>query len=104
MIPFVLSGGMGVRLWPLSRSQFPKQFCELMDESLLEKTLRRVSMFGSPWTITVKELEGLTQRVLRSQNIEFKQVIFEPFARNTAPAVALLCRVLELKGKSNELV
>ncbi len=99
----VLSGGMGTRLWPLSRSQFPKQFCELLDESLLEKTLRRVQKFGSPWAITVNELADLTNKVFRSQNIPQDQLLFEPMARNTAPAIALLCRVLELRGMQDSI-
>ena len=103
MIPVVLSGGSGTRLWPLSRSQFPKQFCELLDESLLEKTLKRVGQMGSPWTITVRELEGLTMRVYRSLGVSSSQILFEPAARNTAPAVALLCRVLQLQGKQAEV-
>jgi mannose-1-phosphate guanylyltransferase/mannose-6-phosphate isomerase len=104
MIPVVLSGGSGTWLWPLSRAQFPKQFCELLDESLLEKTLRRVRVFGSPWTITVRELNDLTMRVFRSQTLPAEQIIFEPTARNTAPAIALLCRVMELRGSGEEIV
>ncbi len=104
MIPVVLSGGMGTRLWPLSRAQFPKQFCELLDESLLEKTLKRVKPLGAPWTLTVRDLESLTLRAHRSQDISAQQILFEPFGRNTAPAIALLCRVFSLRGWRQETV
>jgi mannose-1-phosphate guanylyltransferase/mannose-6-phosphate isomerase len=104
MIPVVLSGGMGTRLWPLSRSAFPKQFCELLDESLLEKTLKRLAPLGSPWTLTVKELESLTSRVFRSLQIPLAQILYEPMGRNTAPALALLCQYLNLQSRDHEIV
>lgn len=104
MIPVVLSGGMGTRLWPLSRSSFPKQFCELMDESLLEKTLKRVSTFGSPWTLTVSELQTLAGRVFRNLNLPSSQIIFEPSSRNTGPAIALLCKIFEIQNRTSEVV
>lgn len=103
MIPVVLSGGAGTRLWPLSRAKLPKQFVELLDESLMEKTLRRLKPFGSPWALTVRELEILTGRVFRYLELPADQMLFEPAPRNTAPAVALLCRVLELRGQANEI-
>lgn len=103
MIPVVLSGGAGTRLWPLSRAKLPKQFIELLDESLMEKTLRRLKPLGSPWALTIYELELLTGKVFRDLDLPADQMIFEPVARNTAPAVALLCRVLEIRGQAGEI-
>jgi mannose-1-phosphate guanylyltransferase/mannose-1-phosphate guanylyltransferase/mannose-6-phosphate isomerase len=104
MIPVILSGGSGTRLWPVSRQSLPKQFCELFDESLLEKTLRRLQPLGSPWVITLVGMKVLTERVLKNCGIPSSQVLYEPIARNTAPAIALLCKVLESKGQSDEVV
>ena len=103
MIPVILSGGSGSRLWPVSRQSFPKQFCEFLDESLFIKALKRVKPLGSPWTVTVKELSVLTSRSLRELDIPVEQAIYEPVGRNTAPAIAVLCRVFEMQGKVDEV-
>lgn len=104
MIPVVLSGGSGTRLWPLSRSQYPKQFCELMTESLLAQTLKRLGFFGEPWVLTLAEMGHLTRRVFSEQSLPTERVLLEPIARNTAPAIALLCRRFELRGDGEEVV
>jgi mannose-1-phosphate guanylyltransferase/mannose-1-phosphate guanylyltransferase/mannose-6-phosphate isomerase len=104
MVPIILSGGSGTRLWPISRAKFPKQFCELLDESLLQKSLKRVLNLGSPWVLTLSQLQTLTARVYSELKLPASQMIFEPRGRNTAPAIALLCRLLELKGQANEIV
>ncbi len=104
MIPVVLSGGSGTRLWPLSRLSFPKQFCDLVHESLLEKTIKRLKPLGSPWTLTTNELDILTGRVFRTEKIPLQQIVYEPTGRNTAPAIALLCRILEMSSRENEIV
>lgn len=103
MIPVVLSGGAGTRLWPMSRLKLPKQFVELLDESLMAKTLRRLRPLGSPWALTVKDLDVLTERTFRDLGLPLDQVLYEPAARNTAPAIALLCRILELRGLEKEV-
>ncbi len=103
-IPTILSGGSGTRLWPVSRTHFPKQFCDLFDESLFKKTLTRLKPFGSPWIVTNESMTILTRTVMRESNIPFDQALFEPKANNTAPAIALLCKVLEQKGKQNSVV
>lgn len=104
MIPVILSGGSGTRLWPVSRQGHPKQFCEFLDESLFVKSLKRVLPLGSPWTITVGDLKVLTVRALNELNLPLDQAIYEPSGRNTAPAIAVLCRVLELRGLASEVV
>lgn len=104
MIPVILSGGSGSRLWPVSRQSFPKQFCELLDESLYAKTLKRLAPLGEPWTVTVASLRALTERALREGGYATENVVYEPFAKNTAPAIALLCKILERKGHTNEIV
>ena len=107
MIPVILSGGSGTRLWPVSRQSHPKQFCDLLDEAhgqtLFANTVRRLMPLGSPWTVTVRELKVLTERSLSSLGVPSSQVVYEPFGRNTAPAIALLCRVFELRGLGREV-
>jgi mannose-1-phosphate guanylyltransferase/mannose-6-phosphate isomerase len=104
MIPVILSGGSGTRLWPVSRQSMPKQFCEFLDESLFIKTLKRLLPLGSPWTVTVRDLQVLTSRALRELAVPLEQAIYEPFGKNTAPAIALLCHVLSHRGLAEEVV
>jgi mannose-1-phosphate guanylyltransferase/mannose-6-phosphate isomerase len=104
MIPVILSGGSGTRLWPVSRTKFPKQFCDLFDEALQTKTLKRVSKFGNPIIVTSLLLRDFTQKKAIEAGFANTQVIFEPVGRNTAPAIALLCKYLEMKKLENEIV
>ena len=104
MIPVILSGGSGTRLWPVSRAAFPKQFVELFDESLLTKTLRRLADLGSPWVVAVAEQKFLTTRALADAGVPTEQAFFEPRGRNTAPAVALVCQQFLARGWGEEVV
>ena len=104
MIPVVLAGGSGTRLWPVSRASWPKPFCDLFDESLYLKTLKRLLPLGSPWTVTVQALQARTREACGQAGLPDTQVIYEPFGRNTAPAIALLCRLFTLWGKGGEVV
>jgi mannose-1-phosphate guanylyltransferase/mannose-6-phosphate isomerase len=99
-IPTILSGGSGTRLWPVSRTKFPKQFCELFDESLFKKTLARLKPLGSPWVITNESMKILTETVMRDVKVPLEHALYEPKANNTAPAIALLCRVFEMKNET----
>ncbi len=103
-IPVILSGGMGTRLWPVSRASLPKQFCEFLDESLLEKTIKRLMPLGSVWTLTTSELTTLTNRVFSQLGIPKNQILFEPMGKNTAPAIALLCHQMNLSGDRDSVV
>lgn len=104
MIPVVMSGGSGTRLWPVSRTENPKQFCDLFGESLQAMTLRRLSVFGPPWIVTSETLRTQTQENLKESGVEGGELLFEPFGKNTAAAIALVCRVLELRGRAHEIV
>jgi mannose-1-phosphate guanylyltransferase/mannose-6-phosphate isomerase len=103
-IPTILSGGSGTRLWPVSRTQFPKQFCDLFDESLFKKTVDRLKPLGSPWVITNEKMRVLTENVLRETEVPFAQALYEPKANNTAPAIALLCKVLKFANSGKDIV
>lgn len=103
-IPTVLSGGSGTRLWPLSRTKLPKQFCEIFEESLFKMTLKRLLPLGSPYVVTNQSMKVLTELTTAELKIPHSQIIYEPKANNTAPAIALLCRILELQNKSQAIV
>ena len=93
--PVILCGGSGTRLWPLSRKSFPKQFVPLVDnKSLLQLTLERVAQVNGDSTATgVICVAAEDHRFLVSEAMQCAkvkgQIILEPVARNTAPAMAL---------------
>ncbi|MGZ3722082.1 MAG: sugar phosphate nucleotidyltransferase, partial [Bdellovibrionales bacterium] len=104
MIPVILSGGSGTRLWPVSRASYPKQFCEFYDGSFLDNTVHRLKALGDVYILTTKNMDSLTQRAVKREGLTAANVILEPMGKNTAPAVALLCHILNLRGKSGEIV
>ncbi|MGZ3771182.1 MAG: mannose-1-phosphate guanylyltransferase/mannose-6-phosphate isomerase [Bdellovibrio sp.] len=104
MIPVILSGGSGTRLWPVSRKHMPKQFCEIFGQSLQTLTLKRCLKMGTPWIVTSKALQTLTELNLKENKAEGVQVVYEPQGKNTAPAIAALCKLLVSQGKGEEIV
>lgn len=90
--PVILAGGSGTRLWPLSRSAYPKQLLPLMSErSLLQETVQRNGVdlgFARPIVICNEEHRFLIDDQLRELGVDPQQIILEPLARNTAPALA----------------
>ncbi|SDI18025.1 mannose-1-phosphate guanylyltransferase [Pseudomonas flavescens] len=93
MIPVILSGGNGSRLWPLSRQLNPKQFLPIADDSLsmLQATIQRLEglQVSQPCLICNEEHRFLAAEQLRALGIENASILLEPVGRNTAPAVAL---------------
>lgn len=91
--PVLLTGGSGSRLWPLSRSQYPKQFLNLThpEHSLLQLTLLRARTVTSkaPLLVGNEAHRFLIAEQLRTLDIRPEAILLEPCARNTAPAVAL---------------
>jgi mannose-1-phosphate guanylyltransferase/mannose-6-phosphate isomerase len=104
VIPVILSGGSGTRLWPVSRAKYPKQFCELFDDSLQTATLKRLARFGEPWILTSVTLRDFTEKKAREAGFSKLRAIYEPMGKNTAPAIALLCKLLEFEGRQAEIV
>ena len=104
MIPVILSGGSGTRLWPVSRASYPKQFCDFFDGSFLGNTIQRLKPLGEVHILTTKSMQALTQRAVSREGLNSEHVIYEPMGKNTAPALALLCHILEQRGQANEVV
>jgi len=94
MIPVVLSGGSGSRLWPLSRAHYPKQFIPLASEqTMLQETLGRLQGLRaealSPLVICNEQHRFMVAEQLREMDLVAQNILLEPVGRNTAPAVAL---------------
>ena len=93
MIPVILSGGSGSRLWPLSRKNKPKQFLTLFgDSSMFQSTLTRLNGLESleaPLIVCNNEHRFMVAEQLQEIGLDAKGIILEPCARNTAPAIAL---------------
>ena len=93
VIPVILCGGAGTRLWPLSRELYPKQLLALVgDYSLLQNTITRCAGHPdvtAPMLVCNEEHRFLVAEQLRKIEVEASRIILEPEGRNTAPAVAL---------------
>lgn len=93
IIPVILSGGSGTRLWPLSRAMYPKQLLPLFgNNTMLQETVLRVasiSGIGRLICVCNDEHRFLVAEQLRQIGAENPTIILEPFGRNTAPAVAI---------------
>jgi mannose-1-phosphate guanylyltransferase/mannose-6-phosphate isomerase len=106
IIPVILSGGSGTRLWPLSRAMYPKQFIRFFngDGSLLAATLRRVDgpEFSAPIVICNNDHRFLVRDEMAGTGISPQAIILEPVARNTAAATAVAA--LAALRKSNDAI
>ncbi|MEM9331273.1 MAG: mannose-1-phosphate guanylyltransferase/mannose-6-phosphate isomerase [Pseudomonadota bacterium] len=106
--PVVLAGGKGTRLWPLSRTALPKQFCKLNEaQSLFQQTVDRLCrdpMFTDPIILTSASHLDLVSLQLKEIKQQAKQIICEPEGRDTAPAVALSAIAGKIKGQELLLV
>ena len=91
IVPIILSGGSGTRLWPLSRKLHPKQFIDLVnDTTLFQDTILRLPKdAANPLIICNEEHRFLAAEQLRQIDKESNGIILEPIGRNTAPAIAL---------------
>ena len=105
IVPVILSGGSGNRLWPLSRKQFPKQFLPLVGEnSMLQETLIRIDRIDNlskPIIVCNEGHRFIVAEQLKQININNASIILEPVSRNTAPAI-IASAVHSLKNELNE--
>jgi mannose-1-phosphate guanylyltransferase/mannose-6-phosphate isomerase len=99
ILPVILSGGSGTRMWPLSRSHYPKQFLPLVSEqTLLQETVTRLPdapHIGHPSVICNQDHRFMVAEQFQQLGIEPAAIMLEPFGRNTAPAVALAALAAE---------
>ena len=95
ILPVILCGGSGSRLWPLSRKSFPKQYLSINSESnktLLQKTQERIMKIKNikdPIIICNEEHRFIVAEQMREIEVKPNKILLEPFGRNTCPAITL---------------
>ena len=111
IMPVIMCGGTGSRLWPLSRESFPKQYLSLNSKdykSLLQNTLERlqgIDNLESPLLICNEEHRFIVAEQLREIDINPGKILLEPFGRNTAPAITMAALIaLKNNNESNLLI
>jgi len=112
IVPVILAGGGGTRLWPLSRGHYPKQFLKVEeDATLLQGTLLRLTEqnrwpdgFGPPLIVCNEEHRFLVGEQARQTGLPVGQILLEPLGRNTAPALTCAALVACDGGKADPLL
>ena len=108
IVPVLLAGGAGTRLWPLSRESYPKQFLKFMDgnKSFFQQSLLRLKdtekiKFEKPIIFTSSLYRFIVEEQLREIEIEPNAIILEPSSKNTGPTVlAAACYVSDYETES----
>ena len=104
ILPVILSGGKGTRLWPLSRSSYPKQYLAMDKESnhtFLQSTVLRLNgmkNIDSPLIVCNEEQRFVVAEQMRAISIVPETILLEPFGKNTAPAIALSALIATKKN------
>lgn len=107
LFPVVLAGGVGSRLWPLSRSRYPKQCIDLQGDglSLLQSTIKRCQpLNAAPIVICNEEHRFLIAEQLRALGVTPHAIVLEPEGRNTAPAIALAAHIAQAQDPDASLL
>jgi len=109
IVPVILSGGLGTRLWPLSRQQYPKQFLSLLgNKSMFQQTILRlqgVDDLTDPVIVCNENHRFLVVEQLNQIGIKNAAIILEPKGRNTAPAIAAAAMQINSDiGKKNSIM
>ena len=108
VIPVILSGGSGSRLWPVSRLSYPKQFLPLLGESsLIQETVQRTAPahgFAAPMIVCAEDHRFIVAEHMRQLDIEPAGILLEPQGRNTAPALAAAALVAREKAPDSILL
>lgn len=106
--PVILSGGAGVRLWPMSREQYPKQFLPLCSErSMLQDTAGRVSdaaRFADPLIVCNQEHRFVIAEQMRQAGRGAARIVLEPVGRNTAPAAAIAALIVAEQDPDGQIL
>ncbi|MGO3058395.1 MAG: mannose-1-phosphate guanylyltransferase/mannose-6-phosphate isomerase [Halomonas sp.] len=109
ILPVILSGGSGSRLWPVSREHYPKQFLNLHKEdvSLLQEAALRIKDIansGEPLIVCNEEHRFLVAEQMQQVGLKDSTIILEPCGRNTAPALALAALAASAVNPDAELL
>lgn len=107
ILPVIMAGGYGSRLWPLSRQLNPKQFLRLQGSlTMLQATIQRLEGLecGNPYVICNEEHRFLAAEQLRQVGVENPSILLEPEGRNTAPAIALAALQATMDGEDPVLL
>ena len=108
ILPVILSGGAGTRLWPLSRELYPKQLLPLVgDNTMLQQTLLRlegVAELMPPLVVCNEAHRFMVAEQLRRLGQKPEAIILEPCGRNTAPAVAMAALYAKQQGQDSYLL
>ena len=105
LIPVILCGGTGTRLWPLSRASYPKQYWPLGssgEDTLLQQTQQRlagIDNLGDPLLICNDDHRFIVAEQMRQIGVEPNSILLEPMGRNTAPAVAVATLKATARGE-----
>lgn len=92
LLPIIMAGGSGTRLWPLSRGNFPKQFLSISgDATMLQTTISRLAGIGHAPVMLIcnEEHRFIAAEQVRQLGVKHNGIFLEPVGRNTAPAIAL---------------
>ena len=108
IIPIILAGGSGTRLWPLSRETYPKQFLKLVGNySLFQETILRVQsldIIKTPVVVCNEEHYFICLDQLQEINAADVTFILEPFGRNTAPAIGVAAQYVKDNNNQSDSV
>ena len=108
LMPVILSGGSGTRLWPMSRELLPKQLLALTSErTMLQETAARLEGFDNvtgPLVVCNEAHRFLVAEQLREMQIAPSAILLEPIGRNTAPAIALAAHAALAKAGEDALL
>lgn len=108
IVPVIMAGGKGTRLWPLSRAAAPKQFIQFIgDKTLFQETLQRVSdpaLYEAPVVLTNEEFRFLVAEQARELDIGLAAILLEPVARNTAAAVAAAATLVSKRFDQDKIM
>ncbi len=105
LVPVILCGGTGTRLWPLSRASYPKQYWPLAgtgEDTLLQQTQQRLAGLpglASPLLICNEDHRFIVAEQLRQIGVEPQAILLEPIGRNTAPAVTVAALLATAHGE-----
>src|SRR5688500_15949459 len=103
----IMAGGIGSRFWPVSRTNYPKQFLDILGtgKTLIQQTLERflkLTAIENIYVVTDDEYVDITKEQL--PNLPVENIVSEPFRKNTAPCVAYISFKLAQKDKEARMI